>query len=203
MVAFTVCETARRWLGSRDRAAILTEVHLFLLVLLPSCLIEQIPIAQQAAKEIDAALVGAWAGTLEYRDYSEPPTSNKRVKLPTWLSVSNAGDNLLFEYVYDDGPSKTVKESSLVHIDMVSAVYTTTDSTGKLHTYKIAGSDQLRSGRGVLTLTGVGAENGKPVGVRTTLRIGRNILEVMRETASTGQAFTFRHSYTMVRTAAP
>jgi hypothetical protein len=80
-----------------------------------------------------------------------------------------------------------VKESSLVDIDMVSAVYTTTDSAGKLEdTYKIAGLDQLRFGRGVLTLTGVRTENGKPVEVRTTLRIGRNILEVMRETASTG-----------------
>ena len=176
----------------------------FLLVLLPAYLIAQTPVAQQAAKEIDAALVGTWAGTLEYRDYSEPPTSDKRVKLPTWLSVSHAGDNLRFDYIYDDGPSKTVKENSLVHIDTGSAVYTTMDSVGKLEdTYKIAGLDQLRSGRGVLTLTGVGTENGKPVEVRTTLRIGRNILEVMRETASTGQAFTFRHSYTMVRAAAP
>ena len=175
-----------------------------LLVLLPAYLIAQTPAAEQAAKEIDAALVGTWAGTLEYRDYSEPPTSDKRVKLPTWLSVSHAGYNLRFDYVYDDGPSKTVKESSLVHIDKVSAVYTTIDLAGKPEDiYKIAGLDQLRSGRGVLTLTGVGTENGKPVEVRTTLRIGRSILEVMRETASTGQPFTFRHSYTMVRSAAP
>jgi hypothetical protein len=63
--------------------------------------------------------------------------------------------------------------------------------------------DQLRQGLGILTLTGAGTENGKPVEVRTTLRIGRNILEILRETAATGQAFTFRHSYTMVRATAP
>ena len=204
MVSFTLFYTTRPCPGRRNRVVILTSVRLFLLVLLPVYLIAQTPVAGQAAKELDAALVGTWAGTLEYRDYSEPPTSNKRVKLPTWLTVSHAGDNLRFDYVYDDGPSKTVKESLLVHVDVVSAVYTTMDSAGKLEdTYKIAGVNQHRSGRGVLTLTGMGTENGKPVEVRTTLRVGRSIFEVVRETASTGQPFTFRHSYTMVRSAAP
>ena len=176
----------------------------FLLVLLPVYLFAQASVAPQTAKEIHAALVGAWVGTLEYRDYSEPPTSNKRVKLPTWLTIAQARDNLRFEYVYDDGPSKTVKEISLIHIDMVSAIYTNMDLAEKVEdSYKIAGLDQLRQGRGALTLTGAGTENGKPVAVRTTLRIGRNILEITRETAPSGQAFTFRHSYTMVRALAP
>lgn len=176
----------------------------FLLVLLPVCLLPQASVAPPAANDIYAALVGAWVGTLEYRDYSEPPTSNKRVKLPTWLSIAQARDNLRFEYVYDDGPSKTVKESSMVHIDMVAAVYTNMDLAGNLKdSYKIVGLDQLRLGRGILTLTGAGTENEKPVEVRTTLRIGRNILEISRETAPSGQAFTFRHSYTMVRALAP
>jgi hypothetical protein len=68
-------------------------------------------------------------------------------------------------------------------------------------TYAIASFDQFRSGRGVWTLTGTGTENNAPVEVRTTLHIGRNILEITRETAEAGKPFTFRHSYRFVRAA--
>ena len=176
----------------------------FLLILLPACLFAQAPTVSPVGKEISKALLGLWAGTLEYRDYSEPPTSDKRVKLPTWLKVSEAGDDIRLDYVYDDGPSKTVTESSLVHIDTASAAYTDTSVEGKVQSvYKIAGLDRLNKGRGVLTLTGPGLENRKPVQVRTTLRIGRNIVEILRETSLPDQPFTFRHSYTMVRAASP
>jgi hypothetical protein len=150
--------------------------------------------------EIQQALVGAWVGTLEYRDFSEAATSAKRVKLPTWLTIERAGADLRFLYVYDDGPTKTVKETSVVRIDPSTPRYTILDAAGKVEdSYAIAGLAQLKSGRGSLTLTGSGTENGAAVEVRTTLRIGRNILEITRETAAPGQPFTFRHAYTMVR----
>ncbi len=189
--------------ASSDPTYTTKQMRRFWLVLFPVYLLAQASVSPHAAKELDAALVGSWVGTLEYRDYSEPATSSKRVKLPTWLSISQAGDNLRLEYVYDDGPSKTVKESSLVHIDAGSATYTTMDTGGKLEdTYRVTGLEQLRLGRGILTLTGAGTEDGKRVEVRTTLRIGRNILEMLRETAPTGSALTFRHAYTMVRAVA-
>ena len=175
----------------------------WLSILLPACLLAQAP-GISSQQEISAAMIGLWAGTLEYRDYSEPAGSNKRVKLPTWLTISEAGNALRFDYIYDDGPTKTVKESSLVHIDTALATYTDLDLSQKPQsTYKIAGLGEIRQGRGVLTLTGPGLENGKPVEVRTTLRIGRNILEILRETALAGQPMAFRHSYTMVRTVNP
>lgn len=62
---------------------------------------------------------------------------------------------------------------------------------------------QLRDGRGTLELNGTGSENKAPAEIRTTLRIGRNILEMTRETAAPGRAFAFRHAYTFVRTSAP
>ena len=58
---------------------------------------------------------------LEYRDYSEPPTSTKRVKLPTWLTVEADGADLKFNYIYDDGPNKTVVETASVHFDPTAA----------------------------------------------------------------------------------
>jgi hypothetical protein len=159
-------------------------------------------LSAQPVADLQHALTGAWVGTLEYRDFSEPATSTKRVKLPTWLDVEVAGADLRFHDVYDDGPSKTVEETSLIRIDPTH--YTVLDAAGKIEsTYAVAGFDQLRSGRGVLTLTGKGTENNAAVEVRTTLRIGRNILEITRETAASGQQFTFRHAYTLVRAAHP
>jgi hypothetical protein len=151
--------------------------------------------------ELESALIGSWAGTLEYRDYSEPAPSSKRVKLPTWLTIEATPDEIRFRYTYDDGPSKTVNELQIVHIDTAAATYQVVGEDGKARErYAIAGLSTLREGRGTLTLTGPGSENNAPVEKRTILRIGRNILEINLETAPAGQPFAFRHAYTMVRT---
>jgi hypothetical protein len=153
--------------------------------------------------DLRRALAGSWAGTLEYRDYSEPATSIKRVKLPTWLEIE-AATELRFRYVYDDGPSKTVFEKEVVRIDPVAERYQVLGEDGNLKDeYAIAGLGSLREGRGTLTLSGKGTENGKPVDARATIRIGRNILEIIRETAPRGQPLAFRHAYTLVRTSPP
>lgn len=169
--------------------------------------------AQSAAVAVDKRVVGAelqrsltgmWVGTLEYRDYSEPATSTKRVKLPTWLSVEATEGGLRFHYVYDDGPTKVVTDEELIRIDATAGTYDSHGADGKLEdSYSIAGLEQMHDGRGVLVLTGKGTENNAPVEVRTTMRIGRNILEMTRETAVAGQPLTFRHAYTFVRAAAP
>jgi len=137
-----------------------------------------------ALSDVQAALVGAWTGTLEYRDYSEPETSTKRVKLPTWLTVEAAGADLHLHFVYDDGPGKTVIGNESVHFDA-------------------AATAMLKEGRGLAIVTGTGTENDKPVRTQTTWRIGRNILEILEETAPEGKPLAFRHAYTFVRATPP
>jgi hypothetical protein len=134
--------------------------------------------------DVQNALIGSWTGVLEYRDYSEPPTSTKRVKLPTWLTVEADGADLKFSYVYDDGPNKTVTGTDKVHFD--PAVVAT-----------------LQAGRGSIVVMGTATENDKPVQTKTPWRIGRNIVEYTEETGPEGQPFAFRHSYTFVRATAP
>jgi hypothetical protein len=154
--------------------------------------------------DLQQALTGSWVGTLEYRDYSEPAASIKRVKLPTWLTVQPAGADLLFTYIYDDGPTKTVTESSSVRIDPSGSRFTFLDDNGKVEeTFSISGWSQLQQGRGTLTLTGSGMDNGVIADVRVTIRVGRNILEMVREAGQVGQALAFRHAYTFVRTSPP
>ena len=143
-------------------------------------------------------------GTLEYRDYSEPAGSAKRVKLPTWLTVAPNDIGLLFSYVYDDGPTKTVTEIATVRIDAASRHYLVTGKDGKdEENSTIEGLDQLKQGRGSLILRGTGIENKAAVDVRTTIRIGRNILEITRETGPSGTPLVFRHAYTFIRSVPP
>lgn len=132
--------------------------------------------------EVQRALVGSWTGVLEYRDYSEPPTSTKREKLPTWLTVEADGADLKFRYTYDDGPNKTVTGSDTVHFDPAAV------------------AAQLKNGRGTIVVTGTATENDKPVPTRTTWHIRRNILEYVYET---GTPAAFRHSYSFVRATPP
>ena len=157
-------------------------------------------VSQPVGTELAGALIGSWVGTLEYRDYSEPTASTKRVKLPTWLTIAPSAANLGFVYIYDDGPTKTVTETSQVSIDLTASRYEVRDTHGEVQeSYSIAGLAELRNGRGTLVLTGKGSEDRTPVAVRLTIRVNRNILEILRETAASGQPFTFRHAYTFIR----
>lgn len=155
--------------------------------------------------ELAKALIGQWVGVLEYRDFSEPAGSAKRVKLPTWLTIESAGGTrLTWRFVYDDGPAKTVKEVETVGVDEAGARYRIFGEDGKVKdTFTIEGLAALRAGRGTVTLLGTGTDNGAAVAVRTTMRVGRNILEITRETGPAGAPLAFRHSYTMVRALAP
>jgi len=56
--------------------------------------------SQLIGTKLRGALVGSWVGTLEYRDYSEPATSTKRVKLPTRLTIAPSAADLSFSYIY-------------------------------------------------------------------------------------------------------
>ncbi|GAA3763376.1 hypothetical protein [Terriglobus aquaticus] len=158
------------------------------------------------AADLKSALRGDWVGVLEYRDYSEPPTSTKRVDLPTWLSVTSDGEGKqTWHYVYDDGPNKTVDEIEAVTFDPAREQYTAVDNGKPAQTFHVAGYSALKGGRGTLTLTGSGTDSGKPAEIREMMTIRRNLLEVLEETRSAGSqdAFAFRHLYRLVRREAP
>ena len=156
-----------------------------------------------ALADLQHALQGRWVGVLEYRDYSEPASSSKRVKLPTWLEVSQSGVDLQWHFVYDDGPAKTVTDDETVSIDIPDARYKVRQHDGKEELYIVSGLQELKMGRGTLTLTGPGTESGRPVSIRITLRVGRNLLEMTRESAPGDQPFAFRDAYTLVRATPP
>jgi hypothetical protein len=161
----------------------------------------------QTERDLRLALLGDWVGALEYRDYSEPPTSTKRELLPTWLSISDAepGKTLRWHYVYDDGPSKTVEESDVVRFDTSASSYSEATDGKPAQVFKVVGYDSLREGRGTLVLTGSGTDNKKPSEKRVTITIKRNLIEIVEETrpAGSSESFDFRHSFRFTRAAPP
>jgi hypothetical protein len=160
--------------------------------------------AQQTSIELQQAIAGAWTGVLEYRDYSEPATSTKRVKLPTWLSVGLADSKLTFHYIYDDGPNKVVDETLTLAFDVPGSTLQITNDKGHVETYKVDGYNALRNGRGDLTLLGPTLDNNRPAECRIVLGVRRNLFTWSEEVRPTSAVpFAFRHSYTFTRAQTP
>jgi hypothetical protein len=155
--------------------------------------------------DLEQSLTGNWTGVLEYRDYSEPATSTKRVQLPTWLSITPANSAQTWHYLYDDGPTKTVEETDTITFDPTGSTYTESDNGKPPHTFKVTGYPELRAGRGQLVFLGSGTENGKAAETRITLTIRRNLLTILEETRPAGSTdpFAFRHSFCFTRATPP
>lgn len=162
--------------------------------------------AVQVRSDLRVSLAGDWVGVLEYRDYQEPAGSSKRVDLPTWLRVTDAGiGRQSWHYVYDDGPGKTVDEMDVVTFDPSKASYASVDNDKPARTFAVQGYGELKAGRGVLVLVGDGTENEKLVEIRETITIRWNLLELLQETrpARSQEVFVFRHLYRFVRAQVP
>ena len=156
-----------------------------------------------AAKSLNQNMTGEWVGQLEYRDFR----TNERVYLPTWLTMTPGvdGTSVTLGYIHDDGPTKTVREESTLAIS--SASNTAKITSNRDHTseaYAVSGLEEFaKLNRGTLILTGPGKENDKPVEVRITLTLRRNLFTLVKETKHTGEDFKFRDGYTFTRKEAP
>jgi hypothetical protein len=154
--------------------------------------------------ELQSALRGDWVGVLQYRDYSEPPTSTKRVDLPTWLTISGEHSDH-WRYIYDDGPTKTVVEDDSIIFDPVAKTYSESSNGKPANVYQVSGFDTLKAGRGILQMSGRGNDNGAPSEIHMVITVRRNLLEILDEVRPAGsqQPFSFRHMYRMVRAQPP
>ncbi len=166
-----------------------------------------------APSDLNAAFLGDWTGQLEYRDYA----TNERTFLPTWLKITESADHrsLFFSYVYDDGPTKTVREHVGFVLDPAARKATLTDrdeTSSKVKTsvstYDVSGLDEFRkTGRAVLVLTGDGEDNDKPADVRITITLRRNLYTARKEVRAKGSVddndYQFRDGYLFTRAQPP
>jgi hypothetical protein len=163
-------------------------------------------LATPPAKDLNTNFLGKWTGQLEYRDFQ----TDAQTFLPTWLTITETPDrrSLQFQYVYDDGPGKTVRELMTVTLDPATAKITfSSDRDYTSETYAVEGLDEFaKLGRGTLTFTGPGKESDKPIDVRITLTLRRNLYTYRKETRRQGvqgQDFKFRDAYTFTRAEPP
>ena len=187
----------------------------FVLATLVLFLVCALPVPGQAQKtsrpspdtidveQLYSGFLGDWVGQLEYRDFSD----NSRVFLPTWLhaTLTSDGRSLRFAYVYDDGPTKIVRELSVITLDPVAGTIAfTSDRDHSSDTYKVSGLGEFAAkGRGSLALAGTGEENDKKVEVKITITLRRNLYTYQKETRLPGQDFQFRDGYTFTRKEEP
>lgn len=151
------------------------------------------------------ALTGEWVGVLEYRDYAEPATSNKRVDLPTWLTIAPTGNATAWTYTYDDGPNKILEEKDTVAVDPAAKSWTESSLGKPASVYTMDGYEMLKEGHGVLVLHGAGTDNNEPAETRVTVTLRRNLLEMTEEVRPRGSSepFVFRHKYCFTRVLRP
>jgi hypothetical protein len=162
--------------------------------------------------DLNANFVGDWVGQLEYRDYS----NNERVFLPTWLRISESADHrsLDLSYVYDDGPSKTVRERVTLQLDAPSRTATlieygrSSKDTATTQRFEVAGlEDFQKTGRGVLRLSGTGMDDGKRADVRLTITLRRNLHSWRKDVRPAGDttesSYQFRDGYVFTRARPP
>lgn len=155
--------------------------------------------APAAANPLHAQFLGAWTGQLEYRDFQ----SDAQVFLPTWLTITEGAGALQLDFVYDDGPTKVVRERMLLAIADGNAELSSDRDHTRDH-YQVSGLDAFaKLGRGVLTLTGTSRENDRPVDVQITLTLRRNLFTLRKETRAGSEPFRFRDAYTFTRATPP
>jgi len=132
------------------------------------------------------ALAGHWRGTLTYRDFR----SDQRVVLPTGVDIGGASHALRLDFVYDDGPGKTVRSSQHWSLDLDGAALRTgeADAPLKISNYHAGPEQDL-----TLIAFGAGVENDAPIEVRSVvLRRGEH-LSISRATRLPGHPWLLRH----------
>lgn len=141
-----------------------------------------------AAPDLSASLAGAWTGTLQYRDFG----NDRQVTLPTTVTFSGPATALRGDYVYDDGPGKTVRSTEQWSLD--GSTLTLGGTPARVTVYGAGtGADVT------LEVEGAGEENKRPVAMRTLLSRAGDQLTITRLTQLPGQPWLTRHVYRFVK----
>jgi hypothetical protein len=150
--------------------------------------------------EVYRALVGKWEGTLTYRNYSPP---RQLVTLPTTINISYLSDStaVQMDFIYDDGPNKTVYSSDRFSLDQAGTRLEWDDpkasppTTWRIDTLR---ADGVRGG--VVMVAEVEADDDNaPATLRETITVGSDTLRILKEARPIGGSFAYRHEYLLHR----
>ncbi|MCA9549082.1 MAG: hypothetical protein KC933_03540 [Myxococcales bacterium] len=148
------------------------------------------------AAELSAA-AGEWRGTLTYEDYQEP---GKLVTLPTQVFVAlGAPDELVLQYVYDDGPGKTVYSYERMRFDLARKKVRWASGAKKKSesTYQITANTEEAGLRRIVFERRV-----KSGSERFTLELGAKAFTLKKEELSKAEPPKVRNTYALQRVGA-
>lgn len=169
---------------------------LLLIELLPTPLAAQ---TTPTSKALHAALGGKWTGVLRYRDYKD---STRFVSLPTVVEGTTAADssNVRLDFVYDDGPGKTVRSSDIffLNAEARALVWGVSDEKHAPSTFAV---QEFSGGKPFTLIVEMnGEDNDKKGHIRETLTIDANELRILKEVQFNADApWIFRHEYRFSR----
>lgn len=152
----------------------------------------------RASIALKSALSGSWTGGLDYRDFR----SDKRVVLPTLMSVHDETDGDTLSFTFDDGPGKTVRSSERWAIDEDTGTLAITSSQST-DQFKIREIDTPAAERVTLVMDGDGRENDVKVRVRLVVTREGSELRISRLTAKPGEPLVLRDGYDLAKAAQP
>lgn len=146
-------------------------------------------------KTVHATLGGKWKGTLRYRDYQD---STRFVTLPTVIEATTAVDSasVRLDFVYDDGPGKTVRSSDTFSLNPEATMLLWGPSNGKRAPSAFA-VQQIRRGNPLtLVVEMSGEDDNKKARIRETLTVNASELRIHKEVQFVNDApWVFRHEY--------
>jgi len=134
------------------------------------------------------ALMGDWAGTLDYRDFRK----DTRETLPTLMQ----SDGAVLSWTFDDGPGKTVRSSENWAFGASGQTLTITAGKNAPDQWRVVESRASADGTSfTLVLEGEGKEAGRSVTARKILTRDGNRLRITKQTRVAGEPFLMRQSY--------
>jgi len=145
-----------------------------------------------------AAAQGEWKGSLTYRDYSK---ADRMVTLPTKLFVALASPNeLVMQYIFDDGPNKTVYSYERMKIDLEKNQLTWATGSGEkpASLYRVT-ANVLASGGRKISFERNDDKDGKAV-QRYSIELGASAFKLEKSEVDAAGVATFRNKYEFSRT---
>lgn len=145
-------------------------------------------VPDDTAAVVAKALMGDWAGTLDYRDSRK----DTRVTLPTLMR----SDGAVLSWTFDDGPGKTMRSSETWVFDAAGQALTITAGKNAPDQWRVLESRTSAEGESLtIVLEGESRENGRSVTARKILTRDGNRLRITKQTRMAGEPFLMRQSY--------
>ena len=145
-----------------------------------------------AVPDLAQAVAGSWTGSLQYRDFG----NDRQVVLPTTVTFSGPSSALQGDYVYDDGPGKTVRSSEhwALSDDGATLSLDPSGTPARVTAFHLGSELDM-----TLEAEGAGEENKQAVAVRTQLERHGSALTITRLTRLPGQPWLVRHVYRLTQ----